>query len=64
MDRGEWRRGTDIFSFSFCSLWPHRMQDLGSLARAQTHVPCSGSIESQPLNHQGRGVFFSVLVSC
>ena len=33
------------------------MQDLSSLTRDQTCAPCSGSVESQPLNHQGNPFF-------
>ena len=29
------------------------MQDLSSLTRDQTQAPCIGSVESQPLDHQG-----------
>ena len=29
------------------------MQDLSSLTRNQTHFPCSGSMESELLDHQG-----------
>ena len=31
----------------------HDMWDLSSLTRDQTYAPCSGSMESSPLNHQG-----------
>ena len=34
--------------------WTDSMWDLSSLTRDQTHAPCSGSTEPQPLNHQGR----------
>ena len=37
-----------FFFFFGCS-----MQDLSSLTRDQTHVPCSGSIESELPDHQG-----------
>ena len=30
----------------------HDMQDLSSPTRDQTHTACSGSTESQPLDHQ------------
>ena len=29
------------------------LQDLSSPARDRTHAPCLGSVESQPLDHQG-----------
>ena len=32
---------------------PHGMWDLSSPTRGQTHAPCTGSMESQPLDHQG-----------
>ena len=31
----------------------HGIWNLSSLTRDQTHTPCSGSIESKPLDHQG-----------
>ena len=52
-----------FFSFFFwlccgaCGLW-----DLSSQTRDQTHIPCSGSLESQPLDWQGSPhiIFFSI----
>ena len=46
------------FKFLDCYLFiylaaPHSMQDPSSLTRDQTRFPCSGSVESQPLEHQG-----------
>ena len=46
--------GRRLASVLFCFLTLLRgMQDLSSLTRDQTHAPCSGSVESQPLDHQG-----------
>ena len=36
---------------------PHDMWDLSSPARDQTHAPCNGSMESQPLDLQGSPTF-------
>ena len=41
----------------------HGMQNLNSLTRDGTRAPCSGSVESQPLDHQGTSLFFSHLNS-
>lgn len=38
---------------SFFSAVPCRVRDLRSLTRDRTCTPCSGSAESQPLDHQG-----------
>ena len=40
---------------SHCSMWDLELQHVGSssLTRNRTPVPCIGSEESQPLNHQG-----------
>ena len=40
-------------SFVFFLAMLHGMQDLSSPTRDQTHAPCIGSTESQPLDHQG-----------
>ena len=41
----------------FVFAMPHGMWDLSS--RDQTHAPCTGSVESKPLDHQGvPAVFF------
>ena len=32
---------------------PHGLRDLSSPTKDQTQAPCSGSMESQPLDHQG-----------
>ena len=41
-----------IYSFIYLA-GLHSMQDLSSLTRDQTRSLCSGSMESQPLDHQG-----------
>ena len=41
----------NIFFFFFALLCS--MQDLSYLTKEQTHIPFSGSAESQPLDHQG-----------
>ena len=37
----------------FFFFWPRGTQDLSSLTRDGTCTPCSGSMESQPLDCQG-----------
>ena len=37
-----------FFLATLCGVW-----DLSSPTRGQTYAPCSGSLESQPLDHQG-----------
>ena len=41
-----------VFFFFFLAM-PWGMWDLSFLTRDRTHVPCSGSMEYQPLDHQG-----------
>ena len=41
-----------IFTFFFPAV-PHSLWDLRSLTRDRTRVPCSGSVESSPLDGQG-----------
>ena len=36
----------------------HSMWDLSFPNRDRTHAPCSGSAESQPLDHQGSPLHF------
>ena len=36
------------FLATLCYLW-----DLSSLTRDQVHAPCTGNMESQPLDHKG-----------
>ena len=48
----------NVFCLSFNTLtffffWPRGTQDLSSLTRDGTYTPCSGSMESQPLDYQG-----------
>ena len=47
--------------FVFSLAVPRGMWDLSSPTRDRTHTPCLGSVESQPLDHQGSplSVFYS-----
>ena len=45
--------GAFFLSFFFFAVL-HGVWDLSSLTRDGTCAPCSGSTESQPLDHQGR----------
>ena len=48
----EWSaEALDFFFFFLVS--PRGMQDLSSLTRDRTSAPCSGSVASSPLEHQG-----------
>ena len=42
-----------VFVLLFFLAMPHSMWALSSLTRDQTCTPCTGSIESQPLDSQG-----------
>ena len=44
---------TFFFFFLIFLATPGGMRDLSSLTRDGTHAPCSGSVESQPLDSQG-----------
>ena len=50
-----------IYCYLFFDHFDHAAQHVGSacsLTRAQTHIPCSGSTESQPLDPQGSPIIF------
>ena len=39
--------------FFFFFNFGHFVRDLSSLTKGWTHAPCTGSMESKPLDHQG-----------
>ena len=39
--------------FFFFLNFGHSVRDLSSLSKDWTHAPCTGSMESKPLDHQG-----------
>ena len=41
-----------LWIYLYVYFWSQSMQDLISVTRDQTHAPCSGSMESYPLDHQ------------
>ena len=43
---------TVLLLFYVLVFWPQGMWNLNSLTRDQTHKPCNGNAESQPLDHQ------------
>ena len=44
-----------FFLWLFLATW-HSLWDLSLSTRDRTHVPCIGSVESEPLDHQGTGI--------
>ena len=58
---------TGIFFCCLFVFWLCGMQDLSSLTRDQTHTPCSGNWESQPLDHQestSTGILIEIKLTC
>ena len=56
----------NVFCLSFNTLtffffWARGPQDLSSLTRDGTYIPCNGSVESQPLDCQGNPYCFNFL---
>ena len=48
-----WRLHFPLYSALLLLLLGHCLRDLSALTRDWTHAPCSGSLESLPLDHQG-----------